>query len=331
MRFLILTAAVALAFSSTRASAQPIALDRLKASVNSALILSSDIRNFRRTEKLRGQLDPLYGGTQLAAAGEKATDSQIVEFLIDERLIAQQYPVSDSEAEQEINSIQASNKIDRASLKTALTQQGFSFEDYFELIRASASKRNLIDRDIRTKVSISDADVKNYYYNKLSTPAAAIRAYRIQIIFVSSKNYKTPSGAKETAERALQAIRGGEAFEEVAKRFSDDASASSGGDLGTLTEEQISPAIREQLKTLQIGQVSPLFGNPSQGFYILKLVDVQSSESGRLEKMKEEIRNHLLAAEYQHQIRLWLDRQRQSAFIHRVGETSIPGAAVHSP
>jgi hypothetical protein len=32
--------------------------------------------------------------------------------------------------------------------------------------------------------------------------------------------------------------------------------------------------------------------------------------------MKDEIRNHLAAAEYQHQISLWLDRQRQNAFIH---------------
>lgn len=325
MRFLLPIAALALIFPRIEALAQTAPLDRLEASVNSALILTSDIRHFRRTEKLRAQLDPLYNGTPLAAKGENATDREIVEFLIDEKLIAQQFPVSDAEAEQEVNSIQAANRIDRNSLKAALAQQGFTFGDYFELIRASASKRNLIDRDIRTKVSVSDADVKNYYYNRLSSPASAARAYHIQIIFVASKNYKTPGAARETAERALQAVKGGESFEEVAKRFSDDASASSGGDLGTLTDEQISPAIRDQLKKLQIGQVSDIFGSPSQGFYILKLVDVQSNESARLEKMKEEIRNQLLAAEYQHQIQLWLERQRQSAFIHRAGEASLPG------
>lgn len=307
------------------AQAAPILLDRLEASVNSDLILFSDIRQFRKTEKLRGQLDPLYSGTAIAAKGDNARDSEITEFLIDERLISQQFPVGDPEVEQEINSIQATNRIERETLKKALTQQGFTFEDYFELIRTSAAKRNLIDREIRMKVAITDNDIKNYFYNKLTNQQGAVRSFQLKIIHISPKSYKTLQAAIEASQRAIHAIREGETFEEVAKRFSDHPSASSGGDLGTLTEPEMSPEIREQVKKLQIGQVSDVFGNSSSGFYILKLIDVQSGESAQLEKIKEEIRNHLLAAEYQHQIALWLERQRQNAFIHRAGEPSTAG------
>ncbi|MGZ3688280.1 MAG: peptidylprolyl isomerase [Bdellovibrionota bacterium] len=313
--------------SGTEAFATPVLLDRLEASVNSALILNSDVRRFRDTEKLRSQLDPLFAGTDLASKGPAATDAEIVQFLIDEKLITQQFPATDGEVEQEINSIQSNNHIAREQLKSALAQQGYSFEDYFELIRTSASKRALIDRDIRTKVSVSDDDVKNYYFNHYAAKGGAgFRTYSMQMISITIKNFKTQTAAKETAARALKEIRGGEAFEEVSKRLSDAPTASTGGDLGTLTEDQMSPVIRDQVKNMKIGDVSEVFGGqPAGAFYILKLVDLKTDESAHLEKVKEEIRNQLVASEYQHQISLWHERQRQTAFIHRAGEPATAG------
>ena len=312
--------------AAVRVHAAPVVLDRLVASVNNSIILQSDIRRFRDTLKLRAQLDPLFSGTALAAKGAQASDAEITEFLIDERLIAQQFSVADTDVEQEINSIQANNHIDRATLKKALSEQGFSFDQYFELIRTSASKRNLIDRDIRTKVTVSDDDVKNYFYNKYARSSAAPMSYHLQIISVSTGNYKNPAAAKEVAVRALNDIRNGEAFEDVAKRMSDHATGSSGGDLGTVTDDQMSPAIRERVKNLRIGEVSDVFGGPQvSAFYIVKLVGVKSADNERLERMKEEIRSQLSASEYQHQIQLWLDRQRQTAFIHRAGEPTTAG------
>lgn len=306
-------------------AAEAVRIDRIEASVNASAVLTSDIDKFRRTEKLRAQLDPLYAGTVIASHGASAKNSEVVDFLAEERLITQQFPVADSEVEQEINTIQSNNKIDRDALKEALRQQGFSFEDYFELIRSSTSKRNLIDRDIRTKVTVSDADIKNYYYNKLSKSDAGQRSYKLRLITVFPSNYKVPTAAKETAQSALKAIQEGESFEAVAKRVSEDPNASSGGDLGTITEDQVSNAIRTELKKLKIGEVSGVFGSNQAGWMVLKLEDVKSDESARLEKMKEEIRTNLLAGEYQHQIALWLERQKLRASLRRAGEPSIAG------
>ncbi len=314
-----LTSFVALASFSERQLQARVILDRLEASVNSSLILTSDVSKFREIVKLRSQLDPLFAGTPVAAKGSDAPTQEIVDFLIDERIISQQFPKTDGEVEQEINSIQATNHLDRAALKEALTREGFKFSDYFDLIRDSGSKRDLIDRDIRTKVSISDDDIKNYFYNHYARESSfSSRAFHLEIITISPKSYKTFAAANKVAIQALKDIKGGESFEEVAKRVSDDASSTSGGDLGVLTEDQMHPVIREHAKKLKIGEVSDVFTDSlSKRNYILKLVDVKSDDSERLNKMKEEIRNQLNAAEYQHQISLWLDRQRQTVSIHR--------------
>jgi peptidyl-prolyl cis-trans isomerase SurA len=312
-------------FAAGSAHAAPVLLDRLEASVNSNLILLTDVRKFRDTQKLRRQLDPLFAGTNVATKGTSAPTSEVTEFLVDEKLITQAFPVTDAEVENEINSIQSNNHISRDQLKSALQDQGFSFDDYFELIRSSAAKRNLIDRDIRTKVTISDDDVKNYFFNHYAKSANTPSAYHLEIITVSPKNYKTPAAAKEVAQRALNDVKGGEPFEEVAKRSSDGPTASTGGDLGVVSDEQISPAIRDQVRKLKIGQVSEVFGSPQSGYNLIKLVDVRTADNERYEKMKDEIRGQLTAAEYQHQIQLWLERQRQTAFIHRVGEAPTAG------
>jgi peptidyl-prolyl cis-trans isomerase SurA len=316
----LLALTLSLAFSQSLALsawAAPVIIDRLEAAVNSQLVLLSDVQQFRKTIKLRSQLDPIFAGTAIAQKGASASTDDIVNFLIDEKLISQAFPVTDAEVEQEINSIQSNNHIDRNQLRAALAEQGFSFDEYFELIRVSASKRNLIDRDIRTKVSISDEDVKNYFYTHYNPTDQGNRSYTLRLIFISPQTYKTPEATRDAAQSALKAVQSGESFEEVAKRVSDDASASSGGDLGTLKEDQMSPQIRDHIRGLKIGEVSPIFGDAKHGFYIVKLMDVKTGESERLQKVRDEIRAQLTASEYQHQIQLWLQRQRQSAYIRR--------------
>jgi peptidyl-prolyl cis-trans isomerase SurA len=312
-------------FFTSSFNARAALIDRIEASVNAALILHSDIGRFQKTFGLRTQLDPLFAGTALASRGSGASPKEIVEFLIDEKMILQQFSVADSEVEQEINSIQSNNKIDRASLIRALQEQGYSFDEYFELIRVTIAKRNMVDRDIRTKVSISEDDIKNYFFNHYAKGSATPRSYQVKIITITPQNYKSAATARETAERALKELRGGETFEDVARKLSDDPTAESGGDLGILTEDQMSPLIREQTKKLQIGKISDIVVAPSGALMILKLIDVRSGETERYEKAKEDIRSQLAAAEYQHQISLWLERQRQSAFIHRTGEPSVVG------
>jgi peptidyl-prolyl cis-trans isomerase SurA len=332
MRAFVFSALLPLIVISS-AFANPVVIERLEASVNSTLILLSDVSRFRQTEKLRAQLDPLFAGTAVASKGPNASAEEIVDFLVNERLIAQAFPVSDSEVEQEISGIQSNNHLDRAQLKRAIEDQGFTFDEYFELIRISASKRNLIDRDIRTKVTISDDDVKNYYFNHYTHDNTAPSSYDISIISISNKSYKSLAAAKETANKAAKQLKEGESFDEVAKRLSDDASASAGGDLGTVTDDQMNPDLRAAVKKMKVGETSPVVQTKS-GFAILKLKNIQAGNSERYEKMKEEIRNQLAAGEYQHQIQLWLERQRQTAFIHLAGQntystTPVPGGPSH--
>ena len=317
------------AHAKEESKTKTVLLDRLESSVNASLVLRSDVEDFRKTLRLRTQLDPLFAGTPLAAEGAQASNEKIIGFLENERLITQAFPKTDAEVELEINSIQKNNRLDRAGLTEALEREGFSFKKYFSAMRDSSSKREMIRQDIQTKVTIADDDVKNYFYNHYTRNTKTPRAFHLELISISEKSFKssTKQGAQslahQTATQALKDIRSGEAFEEVAKRVSDGITASSGGDLGVLTEDEMQPAIRGHIGKLKIGEVSEIFGTPGQ-YYIVKLVDIQSNQNEELDKMKEEIRSQLASKEYQRQVEIWLERKRQLAFIHRAGEPPIP-------
>lgn len=303
----------------------PVLIDRLEAYVNASPVLLSDVKQYKHLLRLRAQIDPLFANSSIAQSGDQITHSQIIDALISDKIIEKEYPKTDAEVEQDINNIQKSNHLDRETLKETLAREGYSFEDYFELTRDSSSKRDLIDREIRNRISVSDDDIKNYYYNHIHKNTGIPKSFHIKLITVASSSYKSSSIAYKIAKQALEQVRSGESFEEVARRVSDDTGTKhTGGDLGTLTEDQMSELIRAEVKKLQIGQVSDVFGT-TQSYYILKLIDVQSAESERLEKMKEEIRGQLLSREYEHQVKLWQERKRQSAFVHIANQpTSQP-------
>lgn len=302
--------------SSLPSACAAVILERLEASVNNAIILKSDLTKFRKTLGLRTQLDPLFAGTGLAAKGMASTDADIVDFLIDEKIILQAFPLSDAEVEQEINSIQSNNKISRDQLKSALQAQGYSFEDYFDLIRIGAAKRNLVDREIRTRVGISDEDIRNYYYNHYAKGKSVPSAHRVQII---------SSTSRKKIEDALAAIRAGQPFDEVAKKYSEDSTGETGGDLGELSEEQMSTAIRTELKKIPVGETSGVLGSAKTQFFLLKHVSMKSTDDAQLKKVSDDIRGVLASTEYQRQLGLWLERARQGAFVHRAGEPAVRG------
>lgn len=293
------------------------ALDRLEASVNASTILTSDIQRFRDSFNLRSRLDPLFAYSSLSEKGERATNQEILESLIHDRLVLLAFPVTDAEVEQEINSIQSSQKISRQRLKDELQKNGFPFEYYFELIRLSTAKRNLIDREIRSKVSVSEEEIQQQFVKRFSDKPVGPSSYRIKMISFSRSSFKTAQALNDTAKRAVIALKSGDSFEEVARRFGDADSPGGETDLGVLTENQMSPLIRSEVKKLKAGGVSGLFGNPRSTLMIIKLVEISKGEDPRLASVREEIHNQLAAAEYQHQIQLWLARQEQRAFIHR--------------
>jgi parvulin-like peptidyl-prolyl isomerase len=298
-------------------SSSGILIDRVEAIVNKSAIYRSDIKKFRSLTSLRMKVDPLFANDLLSK--KTPTDAEIVDFLISEALILEKFPVTDPELEQEINAIQSNLHINREGLRSAISREGFQFEDYMQLMRASIAKRQLIDRDIRNKAAVSDDELKTEYNRTRSGSKSFQGSIHLHLIKITKKNYKTTKFAKDMFDQALKDLSLGETFEEVAKKTSDDSSANNGGDLGFLSYQDMAPALQKEVQKIlaskstdknQLGKFED-----STGFTILKISEIGKDVDSGFDKEKEMLRGKLLEGEFQHQIKLWIDRQKSLNYI----------------
>ena len=109
-----------------------------------------------------------------------------------------------------------------------------------------------------------------------------------------------PSEAEKTSARqrideALQKLRNGADFVVVAKEYSNDFTASTGGDIKSWLYdiERLDPFLRKMVFSLQPGEVSGVFEYKG-GYYLVKLRQKEDSRQLPFEDVKEELKKALL-------------------------------------
>jgi parvulin-like peptidyl-prolyl isomerase len=202
-------------------------------------------------------------------------------------------------------------KINRETLRSAIRREGFRFEDYFRLMRSSISKRQLIEREIRNKAAVTEDEIRTEYHRTASGSKSFRGSFRIQLIRIPKKNYKTPAFAKAAGEEALSAIKKGEAFGEVASRVNGDGG---NGDLGFLSYSEMQPTLQQEVRKLGAGKTGGLVDDGSS-YLIVKVSEIKTETDSGLERERDSIRARLMDAEFRHQFRLWLDRERSKNLV----------------
>ncbi len=91
---------------------------------------------------------------------------------------------------------------------------------------------------------------------------------------------KVHKGAALRMEKVLKLInKNRESFEELARKYSEDAHALRGGDIGYVKREDMSKTFQDTVIGLNIGEASGII-KENGIFYIVKLYDIKSSKAG---------------------------------------------------
>jgi len=198
---------------------------------------------------------------------------QALTGLINERLKLQEakqrkITVSRQRIATAIESVEKRNKLPKGGLIRQLRQNKidiFSYERQLEselawnqIIRTEASKSGLIDPEsIDQQISLIRA-------NK-GKPE-----YLVAEIYIPFDAAETATGVKNLAERIKRQIRQGARFANLARSFSQSASAARGGSLGWVRQDQLDPALADVVGKLNRGELSePAKG--ADGYYLLQL------------------------------------------------------------
>lgn len=124
----------------------------------------------------------------------------------------------------------------------------------------------------------------------------------------------TDAEAQRRLNFALEQLRGGAAdFATLARRYSQDGSASKGGDLGWLYPGDTVPEFEREMNQLQAGGVSPVFQSRF-GFHIIQVVD-RRQQAASEERQRQAARQAIRASKSEESYQEWMRRLRDSTFI----------------
>lgn len=164
-------------------------------------------------------------------------------------------------------------------MKVPLTQEEFdrqlkeknlTLDDLRKEIRRTLTRNKLVNKEIESKINITDAEISNYYNAHKSGFNLIEPDYHLERIIVTNEpaqqttnlqNNKATNDAD--AKKKMQMLRNrldsGEDFSSVAARFSEDPNSSSnGGDLGFVPDSnlRVDSLVYDAITKLKAGQTT---------------------------------------------------------------------------
>ena len=275
-----------IALVSNQTSAQQV-LQKIEALVNDDIISGYDLK------QRVGLIIAASGGERTPEEIEQLSQ-QVLRSMVDERLQLQEaaeyeVEIEDAEIEEAFVNIAGNFQQTPEQFEEFLSNSGSSKASLADQLRAEFAWQAIVNGRLGGQISISDEEVDERIERIIANTGKY--EYRVAEIYLIVDNPSRRALVRETADRLFEQLNRGSQFYILAQQFSETSSASSGGDMGWVSEDQLSQEIKDVLSQMSVGQVSiPIFSG--SGYYILNLIDRRRILS--VDPMDVEVKLHSL-------------------------------------
>lgn len=291
-------------------------LDRVIAKVNDEIITLSEVQERTLVElgRLRAMGAEKIPATEAMMA--KVLNGMIEDFLLLGAGKKIGIGVSDERVLAALDEIKSNNNLTHEELIEMLEAESQSLDEYKETIRDQILLSKVISIEIKNRIVVSEKQILEYYERnkKEFWKAGTVKASHILFLMdeTLTDNEKIEKEAK--AEKVLQKIREGVDFVELAKAYSEDASASSGGDLGELERGKMVPVLEQVVFSMKEGEVSGIVRSP-YGLHIIKVNQISYGRTLPLEDVHGEIINAQRVKRFKKAFDRYVANLKKNAFI----------------
>ena len=292
-------------------------IEEIVAQVNDRVIVLSEYN--ASLQALRQELTQQASGLELEGLIDRRS-KDVLRDLIDQQLLVQKAADmglnADTEVIKRLDEIRQQMELpSMEALEEAVTQQGLNYEDFKQNMGESILTQWVISRDVGSRITVSPDELEAYY-NEHKEEMDRPEGVHIRQIFFSTEETtaeELPAVEKKAGE-VLSMARDGEDFAELARKYSEDATASSGGDAGFFERGLMAPEIEKVAFALEKDQVSDVI-RTRYGLMILKLVERSQGGIPTLPEVQNTIYERLYLQKIQPAMRQYLTRLREESFI----------------
>jgi parvulin-like peptidyl-prolyl isomerase len=261
--------AVILAGAACRDTASPSGAAAPSSPNTWATVNGRDISRDEVEKSFRRESAPQQPSEEEALAGKLAL---LNEMIVQELLLAKarelKIELTDTELDNAFN--EAKKNISDDQFQKELAGRNLTPADMRETLRRDMLANKVIEREVTSKVTVTEDDVKAFFEankNAFNRPEDAVHLAQIvvtpdranQQINRSGNDAGSPQEAQAKAQMLLERLKAGAPFAQLAADFSEDPeSVQRGGDLGFIPVSalrQQPPALRDAALNSQVGSV----------------------------------------------------------------------------
>jgi peptidyl-prolyl cis-trans isomerase SurA len=278
--------------------------DRIVAIVNSELIMLSDVKREFETEQER--LSREHRGHDLAQRLKTA------EYMALTKLIEQRLQLQEAKAKKvEVSDLEVKRALEE------MKRQGSPFDianpNHRQTVRDQLLLMRVVDQHIRGNITVGDSELKRFYHEHRDRFALP-EEYQLSQIIIQPRSSDGLAEALTKARRAMDDLKRGEKFEDVAMQHSDAANALQGGRLGLVRQGELIPAIEQAVAHLVPGGISDIIESP-EGIQIIRMDDRKPKRFRQYEEVRREIQEQVYQQKSEEMYQSWLEDLKSKAYI----------------
>ena len=247
------------------------------------------------------------GSNELTAP--QALEALITDKLLEKEVVERKIEVKSEDIDHYVDQVKARNRIDDYRFEAALSAQGMTLQRYRDRIKAELQKSQLVNKEIRGRVSVPPEEVDHYYELHREDFKTGERVTVRDIFFrvEPTDNDEEVARIRGKAAEVRQLAVGGRGFEELAKQFSEGPGADKGGLLGTFARGELEGEMEPVAFSLSPGQLSEVV-RTDKGFYILRVDKIEPPGYRSLDEARDQIRETLYQKAVEQRFQDWLSK-----------------------
>jgi len=308
-RLLLLAAVSFLALATqTRATI----VEEIVAKVNNRIISKSEFEE--RSSYILKQIYQQYSGTDLDQHLQDARETMLANMITELLLVERSQTLLDLDKVRKnlVDDFRKQQNITSdEDLERLLKEQGMTRKDLEEQLLRLAVPQEIINYEVRRKISVSDAEISQYYdqHQKDWETSPTVTFNEIVLFYEDANRPEVVS----RADGIVREARGGTEFADLVQKYSEAPSKENGGFLGPLSAADLHPAIAATAFNLQVGDISDAI-DTGHSLHVVRLV----GKTDRVVKTHDEVKDAIAKAVreekfrplYEHYIKkLWKESQ----------------------
>jgi peptidyl-prolyl cis-trans isomerase SurA len=256
--------------------------DYIAVIVNQELVTAGEVE--RRLERALAE-----AGRGAKLPPEPELRRMALDALIDERVMISNaretgMAVGEPEVDRAVQSIAAQNQITLPVLRERLRAEGTDYGRFRANVRDQMMIERLREREVYRRITITEEEIDAHLEQQRAAMSADAETNLAQILVTvpEGADPATLAARRAVAELALARVRGGAAFDAVAKEVSEDSNRANGGVIGLRPASRLPDVFVEATKGLKPGEVTTQLLRTGAGFHILKVLERKEAVLGRV-------------------------------------------------